>query len=324
MNNLNRSVNVLATLILLLSSAGSVFAQTTANTPKSNGFRISPIRTELTIDKGTSQTATIFIENPSTLTLKAKGIINDFRASDKEDGQPLLLLDGSYASSHSLKRLIADTPVVELAPNERKDIKVTISVPANAAAGGYYGAIRFLPTDIASGANLSLTASVGSLFLVNVPGNIKEHLELQEFGAAVNGNIKKIITSGNISIITRLKNDGDTHEKPFGKVQVKDGKGKVVAEEELNNIEPQANVLPGSIRKFETKLSNNKWLGHYTITASLGYNPSNNELINAKSSFWYIPVWMMAVLVILILSLLIAAYVIYRKLTNKRHSRSRR
>lgn len=323
MSNLKRSLNVLLTAFILLSSTGGVFAQSSNSAAKANGFRISPLRTELTIEKGTSQTATVNIENPSALPIKAKGVINDFIASAKEDGQPELLLNGDFAPYHSLKKLVVDPGIVELAPGERKDVKITISIPLKAAAGGYYGAIRFLPADNVNGGNVALTASVGSLFLVNVPGNIKEHLQLIQFGAATDGNIKKIITSGKVTIITRIKNDGDTHEKPFGKIQVKDSKGKVLAEQEINDIEPQSNVLPGSIRKFETNLKNSKWLGHYTVNGSFGYNPSNGELINAKASFWYIPVWILIALAVLLIALFTTGYVLYRKMQSKRHRKSR-
>ncbi|MDB5182456.1 MAG: hypothetical protein JWO47_240 [Candidatus Saccharibacteria bacterium] len=321
MSYTKRVANVLLTAIMVFSTAGTAYAQ--ATTPKANGYRISPLRTELTIEKGTSQTATVSIENPSKVPFKVKGVINDFEASDSENGQPGLLLDGSYAPSHSLKRFVSDPAEVDLAPNERKEVKVVISIPSNAAAGGYYGAIRFLPVETVAGANVSLAASVGSLFLVNVPGNINEHLQLLQFGAASNGSIKKVITGGPVSIITRFKNDGDTHEKPFGKIQVKDSKGKVVAEEEINNVEPKSNVLPASIRKFETKLKNSKWFGYYTVTAGYGYNPSNGELITAKASFWYVPFWVLALVIIFILAVLGAIYMIYRKIQKSRTKRTR-
>jgi len=211
-----------------------------------------------------------------------------------------------------------------LAGNERKEVRVTVSIPASSAAGGYYGAVRFVPENSKSSSNVALTASVGSIFLVNVPGNIKQHLELVQFSAAVNGSPKKLITNGKVSVITRLRNDGDSHEKPFGKIQVKDSKGRVVAEEEINNIEPQSNVLPGSIRKFETKLKDQKWFGHYTVTASLGYGASSNELINAKTSFWYIPVWLLALMIIAVLAVLALGYVVYRKIRSKHSKHSRR
>lgn len=304
----------------IVLSTGITYAQS-ASGQSANGFRISPVRNDITIEKGTSRTLTIMVENPSNLPLKAKAVINDFIASATESGEPQLLLDGNDAPSHSLRKLVQAVPVTDLAPNERKEVKVTIVVPVNAAAGGYYGAVRFLPADTKSGANVALTASVGSIFLVNVPGNIKEHLELVQFSAASNGIARSVITSGQVSIITRLRNDGDTHEKPFGNIQVKNSKGKVVAEQEINNIEPKSNVLPSSIRKFETKLKDSKWFGHYTVTASFGYDPSDSALINAKTSFWYVPAWLLAVIAVAAVAVIFAVYIIIRKMRrrSKRH-----
>ena len=143
-----------------------------------------------------------------------------------------------------------------------------------------------------------------------------------EISAAVSGSTKKIITSGDVSIVTRLENDGDTHEKPFGKIQVKDSRGKVVANVEINDQEPRSNVLPNSIRKFETSLGKKKWLGHYTVTASLGYEPSSNDdLINAKTSFWYIPLWVLVAGFVLLLALVVVVYIIIHRLQNRRSKR---
>lgn len=315
MINFRRLASILLSVVIVGGLSSQVFAQT--NGQSSNGFRISPLRNELTIEKGKTQTVNISVENPSSIAFKAKGVINDFLASNSEDGQPELLLDGSFAPSHSLKRLVTDPPVVSFGPNERKEIQISVSVPANAAAGGYYGAVRFLPADSKNNANVSLTASVGSLFLVNVPGDVKEHLSLEQFGAASNGKIKSLITSGNVVIVTRLKNDGDTHEKPFGKIQVKNSAGKLIAEQEINNVEPQSNILPSSIRKFETKIPNTKWLGHYTVTAGYGYNPSKGELITAKTSFWYIPMWLIAAFVVATVLVTFVGYLAYRSFHNR-------
>lgn len=317
LSRIKRLIGVLIAAVAVVTSSGFVSAQGSSQT--TNGFRISPLRNEVTVEKGKSQTASVTVENPSNLTFKTKGVINDFIASTNEDGQPQLLLDGKSAPSHSLKQLVTDIPAFTLAPNERKVVQITITVPASAAAGGYYGAVRFLPAETVNSSNVSLAASVGSLFLVNVPGNIKEHLELVQFGAGVNGSIKSLITGGRVSIITRLKNDGDTHEKPFGKIQIKNAKGKIVAEEEINNIEPQANILPASIRKFETQTPENiKWFGRYTVTASYGYTPSNGELINARTSFWYIPLWLVIVFSVAVIAILFAAYLGVRSFRRKR------
>lgn len=322
MKLIRRIVSLLITIIFVSSQNQMLFAQAQGD-QSANGFRISPIRSELSIEKGASQTVSIMVENPSSLPVKAAAIINDFQASETEDGQPRILLDNSFAPSHSLKKLVKEVPDTDISAGGRQEVKVTITIPANAAAGGYYGAIRFIPAENKKSANIALTASVGSIFLVNVPGDVKEHLALVQFTAAVNGSGKKIITGGDVSIITRLKNDGDTHEKPFGKIQVKNSKGAVVELVEVNNTDPQANILPDSTRKFETKLTNKKWFGRYTVTASLGYNPSDGDLINAKTTFWYIPAWMVAVFSVLMLALVFVAYILYRKIRIRSNRKQR-
>ncbi len=320
MKILQRLSRIVSVLVLVAIMNGSAFAQTTNQT--ANGFRVSPIRNEMTIEKGKSGTERITVENPTGLPMKVRALINDFIPSDSENGQPQLLLDGTAASSHSLKKLMQAVPDFDIAANERKDIFITITIPSDAPAGGYYGAVRFVPADSSEQANVNLTASVGSLFLINVPGDVKQHLSLVEISAAVNGSAKKIITGGDVSLVTRLKNDGDTHEKPFGKIQVKDSRGKVVANVEINDQEPRSNVLPNSIRKFETSLGKKKWLGHYTVTASLGYEPSTNkELINAKTSFWYIPLWLLIAGFVLLVAVVVAGYILIHRLQNRRSKR---
>lgn len=198
-------------LFLPWSSLGGVVG---AQDNTANGFKISPVRNEITVDAGKSQTVTINIENPTALPVVAKPLVNDFMASDAENGEPRLILDDKEAPRHSLKKLIGPIDDVSLGPKERKDVKITVTVPAGSPAGGYYGAIRFTPSVTTNTSSVGLTASVGSLFLVKVPGNLVEKLELVEFSAAVKGDTKSIIMKGNPSIVTRIKNTGDIHLKP--------------------------------------------------------------------------------------------------------------
>jgi hypothetical protein len=280
---------------------------TLAQTRSGNGFRISPVRSEYTIEKGHGETLNITIENPSDAPTRARGVVNDFVASDKEDGEPRLILDENAAAPrNSFKSLVGTIPEVDLAGKQKKDIQVAINVPSDANAGGYYGAIRFVPIN-AQGqeqGNVGLTASVGTIVLVRVPGNLKERLDLVQLSAAQNGKTKNFFTSGNLQVVTRLKNEGDIHVKPFGRVIVKDIFGHTVSSQEFNSgkdPDSRANILPASTRRFTDNLPKRKWLGRYTIEANLGYTQGSGELISAKSTFWYMPLWSLIALLILIL-----------------------
>jgi hypothetical protein len=313
-------ISAFAMAIVLLASfmPTLVHAQdASSGTQSGNGFRISPVRVEMTIDKGKSDTATLSIENPTSGPINAKIVANDFEAAADETGQPRIILDSTKsAPSNSFKSLIGDLGSIYLPPSTTKDIKVKITVPANASAGGYYGAVRVVP-DTEANKNVSLSASVGTIFLITVPGQLTESLQLVEFTAAKNGSTGRFfVNSGEMSIVTRLKNTGNIHVKPFGHVQVTDRSGKVVEEYEFNNGTPRANVLPNTTRKFDDKLKNQKWIGKYTITANLGYGTSGS-LITAKNTFWVIPVWVFIALAVLVVLFVLAGFFVYRKFTTK-------
>lgn len=297
---LKRGLAAIVASLLFVGVLGGVAA---AQANQGNGFRISPVRSELTIEKGTSQTLTVTVENPTAGPIVAKGVINNFIASDKDDGEPRLILDDNATQpANNFKRLVANIPNTTLNPREKKDIAIRINVPKDANSGGYYGAIRFVPANESDDGNVALTASVGTIVLVKVPGNLTEKVTLEDLGATQNGKFKSFLTSGDVTVSMKLKNTGNIHVQPFGKVQVKDMFGKLVKEYEVNSTDPRANILPDSSRRFDDPIDKPKtgWFGRYTVTANVGYAQGSGDLITAKATFWYIPMWFWIVLFILI------------------------
>lgn len=309
---LKRGAAAMAALLVVIGfAAGVASAQGSGN-----GFRVSPVRSEYTIDKGKSETLVVTVENPTDATIKSRVVVNDFVASDQENGEPRLILDENAPSpKNSFKKLVAPIGDIQLGPRQKKDVPVSINIASNANAGGYYGAVRFLPADTGGTGNVGLTASVGTIVLVTVPGDLTERLDLVELAATQNGNPKSFITGGDLSIVTRLKNSGDIHVKPFGKVQIKNMFGNVVKEYELNAVEPRANILPDSVRKFEDAVAKpgRGWFGRYTVQANIGYSQGSGDLITASSSFWYLPVWFLVLLVVLIVAIVAGVYWLVRR-----------
>lgn len=275
-----------------------------------NGFRVSPPRYEITAEPGKSETVSIFVENLANSQVTAKAIVNDFVASDNEDGQPRLIIDSNEkAPTNSFKDIVAPIPDTAMKPLERKEIKVTVQVPKNGSPGGYYGVIRFTPsggTGSNDASNVALTASVGTLFLVKVPGNINEKLQLASFQATKSDKPGTFFSSGPITIVTRLKNTGNIHVQPFGKVVVKNMWGKVITSTEINNTEPRGNILPNSTRKFETAVNAKRLFGRYTATGNFSYGTSG-DLISAKTTFYVIP-YQLIIIALLVLFFLIFVF----------------
>jgi hypothetical protein len=319
---LGLSLLVFISICFTSAPAFAATATSTQTNGAANGFQISPVRSELTISKGQSQQVTVTILNPTDSATVAGATVNDFVASSDESGNPRLILNDNLPDpARDFKSLVGKIPNVTLPPHASKDVTVTISVPSNANSGGYYGAIRFFPTITGKQSTVGLTASVGTLFLITVPGNLIEKLNLTQLSAAQNGSATNFITSGKVSVMNRLDNVGDIHVQPFGKVLVKNMFGKTVTSYEFNNSIPRANILPDSIRKFIDPVSIKSLFGHYTIQESLAYSNGSGNLINATAGFWYLPVWFLlavAVVVVLLVSF------IYWLTTRRRHRHKRR
>jgi|JI10StandDraft_1071094.scaffolds.fasta_scaffold69473_4 hypothetical protein len=300
------------TVVLSILAAGALligFGSTAAaqQAGAGSGLRISPVRTELSIKPGESKSVTVNVQNVTSASTEFQAIINDFVAGDNEYGQPALILDADkYAPSHSLKKYIAEIPNVTIAAGQNKDVKVTINVPRGAAAGGYYGAVRFAPAGTKNNNNITLSASVGSLILVKVPGDISENMVISSFDVrkgekGINGNA--FFTSNkDLYATVRFKNQGNVHEQPFGKVTLKKG-NKILQTTEINNTDPKGNVLPDSTRRFVVKLDKVGSWGKYTVEGNFGYG-DNGQLLSANSSFWVVPIALIVIALILLAALL--------------------
>lgn len=317
-----------ASLAVVLGGLSGVASAANSNSASSsngaNGYKVSPVRTDLTVKSGESQNVTVYVQNISNAVENLQTIINDFTANANESGQPVLLLNGKNAPEHGLKQY-ATVPngTFTLQPNEQQAVQVKISIPNNATAGGYYGAVRFAPSNTSGDKNVNLSASVASLILVTVPGNLVEKVSLASFQAAQNDHARTFFTGNkNLSAVARFQNSGDVQEQPFGKVQLKKG-SKVLATYEINNTDPRGNVLPDSIRKFSVGLDKVGSFGKYTIEGNFGYG-SDGQLLSGSTSFYVIPGGVILLVVIVLLLILFLIFVFPRMIRNYNRSVIRR
>lgn len=316
MHHMRSQYRLVATLVVLFAVlAGTVLpalAATSSNTSAGNagnGIKISPVHSDLTIKPGSSVTVDVYVTNVTAQTATYQIVGNDFIASGDESGNPALILEpDKSAPAHGLKQFIAPISNITVKPNEQKDVKVIVSIPANAPPGGYYGAIRVLPADVDLKNNtLSLSASVASLILVRVPGDLKEQVSIASLDARVDDHVHSIFTSKKgINGVIRFQNEGNVQEQPFGKLTVKDIRGKIVYSAEVNDTDPRGNVLPDSIRKFSVPLKNLSSLGKYTMEGNFGY--ASGQTLSASSTFYVIPIPVIVITLILLVLIIIAIF----------------
>jgi hypothetical protein len=296
------------------------FNHVSAQSSTANTLRVTPVRSDIQINAGERQVVRVTVSNVTDQEITVRAIANDFIASPQEDGSPALILDeNEYAPTHSLKRFMTAVPDFEIPANQGRTIDVIITVPADAQAGGYFGAIRFAPTDPASGGQVNLSASVASLILLNVPGPVEERLNLTDFEIRQGdrqGNDFR--TANDLKAYFRFQNMGNVQLGPFGKISVTQG-DRVVYEADFNTESPRNLVLPDSARRWEVPLKEIGEFGHYTVSATFTYG-TRNQTIEVSQSFWVIPQYMIiaaiVIIVLLLLGIALAVYLIIRR--NKR------
>lgn len=295
-----------ALALLVLGSAVAPVAHAATTTPatgSSQALEISPPVVNLSGNPGETVKTQIAIRDVANVPLIVKGQVNDFVASG-EDGTPKILLEDGEESPYSMKSWFSALSQLNLEPKKIQNLTVTINIPANAAPGGYYSTIRFTanPPGV-EGSGVSLSASLGALVLLQVKGDAKENVAIEEFKSVdASGNGAWLFESAPINFILRTKNDGNLHEQPVGQATVKDMFGNNVG---LVNINlERKNVLPGSIRKFEAPLDkavigDRMLFGRYTADLVVTYG-ATGKTTTMTIAFWVIP-WKLLLVVLVVL-----------------------
>ena len=308
---------VMATAIMIAAPHASAVEQKANAT---NTLKISPVRSDIQVKPGESKTVEVVIINLTDAPMTVRAITNDFIAGD-ERGTPALILDpDQYAPSHSLKRFMKPISDVTIPAGKDKVVDVVINVPKNAQAGGYFGAVRFAPTDPEGGGQVNMSASVASLILLTVPGPMTEKLDLTTFNIEQGGKAGTFFQSANdLTAAIRFESKSNVQVAPFGKVSVKQG-DKVVYEYDFNGQQPRDMILPDSARRWDIPLKNINSFGNYTVYATLTYG-TTNQTIETSKSFWVIPWTIIAIAVGAVLLLVGVVLIIIFAIRRRKRSR---
>lgn len=293
--------------LFVVGSLGIAFAAEQA--PTGQALQITPPIIDLTAKPGQTVIASIKVTNISANQLSVSVQANDFVA-EGEAGEPKVLLGDSETSPYSLRNWVVLPETAVLKSQESRQYDIQIKVPDNAEPGGHFGVIRFSgAVPELEGSNVGLSASLGSLVLINVPGEVKESLKLEEFFA---GNRTKFFETGPIQFGVRLRNNGNVHIKPTGQIEIYNLLGIKEATVQVNPT--SRNVLPGSIRKFDQSWSR-KWLfGPYK--AKLSLDAGKPTAISGQLTFWVVPYKTIAGLILAAVIL----YLAFRRFRRRRHS----
>ena len=287
-----------------------------------NGLQISPTRTELTGNPTEVKEFSISVKNVTSGTVFAKATINDFE-SDGVSGTPKIITDDKK-TPYSISTMIKGLQDFELKPGESKTVNFSLEISSNTSPGAYFGVVRYAaqPTTQSSPEQqrqISLTASVGHLVFLTVPGTVVEQIRLESLNIAnKSGNSSVFFKKPTSSSIT-VKNLGNGFSKPFGNLVISKGK-KEVFKNEINKNEIKSIVLPNSSRTFTDDVKGISSPGKYKVVASVAYG-NGGEVVNFQKSFWYLPIWFVITILLVLAIVIVGAWMMYKKASGGKAKR---
>lgn len=260
------------------------------------GFGVSPIRFEEELEPGQSVERTLKITNNGP-AVNAEFIAQDFMAKD-ETGSPQMLNEGELHPTYSLAKWVVLPQDTFFEVNETKEVTFTIKVPENAEPGGHYGAVLVQQKAQESQA-VATVSRIGAIVLLRVKGEAREAASLESFTIP-----PEEVTDEAVVLETRLKNTGNVHLQPKGKIYifdeegkklpaigrkaVIDGRGVVLRTEDVDYVpfnKKDLSVLPDQTRKFETKWDRGPRKGKFMAQIEIQYGSGNEPLISEKTAF---------------------------------------
>lgn len=326
--NMKRFKGIVLAALAIFVVAGSIPVPSAS--AQSSALSIAP-RKDYVIESGKGVEDTLTIRNlDRTNDLQLYLQVVDFTFTD-DTGTPKLLLDtDAEPTPWSLRNYIKTPVTASVEANGSTTIPISIDMPKELGAGGYYSAIIY-STSAPSGGNLGLAASGVTLAFVNIPGPVNQDLKLQKLGAYNTQakayryfNFEEPTTMG-----YTLLNNGNIFESPAGTINLKSMWGP---EYNIQNINPNKSLaLIGQERTFQAciKLAAQKldfegtrseangcvspglWPGLYTASIDLFYGQNGNltKEITKTVHFWYLPLWFVILALIVIMGI---SFVIWR------------
>ncbi|HSW85432.1 MAG TPA: hypothetical protein VLF79_02350 [Candidatus Saccharimonadales bacterium] len=294
-----------------------------------SGLSISPLRQELTLKPGQAGKIDITLKNITGGPIVAKAAVQDFE-SDNVSGNPKLITNPDANNPVSIRNFLIGLGNIPMTTGQQTTFSIPVQVPANASPGAYYGLVEYqaIPGNSATaGGNniVALSAAVGQLVFITVPGNVSERLQINKIHIYQDNKASKeglFFTSVPKQVGIELHNFGNSFAKPFGTVTLQNSQGKTIYSYQLNGGITRSLMLPNSSRIYLNQIKNIKSPGRYTIVANVSYGKGSSILIG-KKTFWYIQTWVLILVIVILIALVVLALLArrrYKRATN-RHQR---
>lgn len=257
------------------------------------------------------------VQNSSNQDMTVVTRAQDFTLDS--DGASPLPIEGEVSNRWSLASWVVLTPSEQVvSAHQTRGVNVVVEIPEDALPGGHYAMITHRPVfgdleSLATGETVDsgITQKVGTLLYVIVDGPISEDAFVR------NLTFPKLTEYGPIDFTFSIESMSDVHIRPQITVELKDWLGRRV---DVVQIETK-NIFPLSSRDFEGRWNRIWGFGRYTAQLTASYGQSG-RLAVATTHFWFFPVTLMIVALIIFLTLVAVFIAVRRHILHRRDDRS--
>ena len=274
---------------LLVLFVGSV----PAYAADSFSLTVTPPLFQITIGPGETWSSTIKAVNTNPYDTTLYTTVMEFQATG-EEGQgtlvPVTQQDASSTGTTLADWISVSKDPIPAARGNSIDVPFTVTIPRNAAPGGYYAAILIgsQPFDNQpAGSLIRVSSYISSLIFVRIKGDVVEKGAITEFTTD-----HYFYNHPQVQFTTRFDNTGTVHVQPTGNIEVFSMWGTKMATIPINEKSNFGNVLAHSVRKFSFTWDSQDSLsdfGLYHAVLTLTFGTDEKQNISAQTSFWIVP-----------------------------------
>lgn len=278
---------VVAAVLLGSPLHGRAEAQVPPPTSRS-ALSVSPGIVDSALDPGTTFTIDISLANQSPRPVTIRASAGPLVPEQEVDEAYRAAFDDSAWFT-------VNNPNFNLLAQERKKVGVTVTVPPDAEPGGHYATINFdsFHSEQTAADPLAVNARVGVVVLLSVTGDVRERAS---FVGPIRVDTFDTDTHPTEFALT-LRNEGNVHVLPQGKLVVRNVFGRVVEELPL----PPGTLLPGTDREYPVTWKHGLIAGIYTVEAEIIAGSQGFELDGETKRFVVAPLTVVVPVLFLIL-----------------------
>lgn len=253
-------------LVFILLFTAPVSAASLPDT-KNKGLYISPLRSYLSLDAGAAVTRSFTVANLTDLPMPIVAHIERFSMVD-------------YSYDYSFSKVNNDwvhlvQTTATLAPYESRQFVYTVTLPKDAAPGGYYYSL-FASTSTTSGSTTN-TVQAASLLYLTVKGDVTYDFAIS------NPSIPVVVTGPSIKYSFDITNTGNVHYFAMVSAAV-DGLFYHDAPNGTSQL-----LMPGAVRRISASINSPLFPGIYKLTYTIA--PDHGDALTRSQFFIHAPLW---------------------------------